>query len=263
MRPYATAQNLGDRSHQCDATAVATVHNAVLRELGALAWEVVTAYVLLDGIGSNETVREWTRDAAAHLALTAAQAGDAESGLRTVYEQYATEPNRSDPFRYEDEPMACAVVAVVTPGKPTTIAWCGDARAYAIPTDGPAIRLTQDHNLRRVWPPRDGHRGGNRNVITSCLGASDTDEQIENRFNHPVIETHTLPPDPVRLLLASDGAYEPYEDAGRALGPLVSGAKLGEIARRFVDGAVKTSRSASPDDPYADNATVLIADIPA
>ncbi|MFD7980264.1 PP2C family protein-serine/threonine phosphatase [Streptomyces sp. NPDC059071] len=250
-RPYATAQTIGDRSHQCDATTITTTA------------EGVTAYALLDGIGSTEAVRKWTLAAAGNLSRTAAHAGDAAAGLRATYEQYAAEADRYDPFAYEEMPMACAVVAVVAPGKPTTIAWCGDARAYAITADGQAIRLTQDHNLRRVWPPRNGHNGGNRNVITSCLGATETDAQTERLHNHPAIEAHMLPADPVRLLLASDGAYEPYEDAGRALAPLLTGTSLDAIARRFVDGAVETSRAARSDDPYADNATVLITDIPA
>ncbi|MEU9998071.1 protein phosphatase 2C domain-containing protein [Streptomyces sp. NPDC050848] len=249
MRPYATAQNLGDRSHQCDATAVFTTPDGA------------TAYALLDGIGSNTTIQKWTQTAARRLARAAARHGDAEAGLRAVYGQYAAEPDRADPYYREDLGTAAAIVAVVTTGKPTTIAWCGDSRAYAL-TNGTATCLTRDHNLRRVFPPRDDFRGGSRNRITSYLGATYTDVEAMAAVNHPAIETHTLPPGPVRLLLASDGAYEPYEDAGHALAPLLDGTSLRRVARRFADGAVEASRDTNPSDPHADNSTVLIADIP-
>ncbi|MEU9703056.1 protein phosphatase 2C domain-containing protein [Streptomyces sp. NPDC047981] len=249
MRPYATAQNLGDRSHQCDATAVHTTPDGV------------TAYALLDGIGSTPTIQKWTRTAARRLARAAARHGNAEAGLRAVYGQYAAEPDRADPYYREDLGTAAAIVAVVISGQPTTIAWCGDSRAYTL-TGGTVTCLTRDHNLRRVFPPRDDFPGGSRNRITSYLGATYTDDEAMAAVNHPAIETHTLQPGAARLFLASDGAYEPYEDAGHALAPLLDGATLRTVARRFADGAVKTSRDARPDDPYADNATVLIADIP-
>ncbi|MFH8581687.1 protein phosphatase 2C domain-containing protein [Streptomyces zaomyceticus] len=241
MPTYATAQNLGDRSHQCDATAVFTADGT-------------TAYALLDGIGSTTTIQKWTRTAARRLARAAARHGNADTGLRAVYDQYAAEPDRSDPFSRGELPCAAAVVAVTAPGKPTTIAWCGDARAYAITADGQAIRLTQDHNLRRVF-------GGSRNRLTSYLGDAFTDDECLNRYNHRTIETHTMLPTPVRLLLASDGAYEPYEDAGDDIAAHLAGHSLRAIARRFADRAVATSRAARPNSPYADNATVLITDL--
>ncbi|GAA2770552.1 PP2C family protein-serine/threonine phosphatase [Streptomyces showdoensis] len=250
MATYATAQNIGLRSHQCDATAVFTAPDGT------------TAYALLDGIGSTPTIRDWTRTAARSLARAAARTGDAEHGLRTEYLRYAAEPDRNDPFTRDGMPAAAAVVAVTAPGARLSLAWCGDSRAYTLTPDGPAIRLTRDHNLRRVWPPQNGHRGGNRNVITSYLGSTLTEGECTEHFGHPPIETHTLPPGPVRLLLASDGAYEPYEDAEQDLAPLLTGPSLRSLARKFADGAVKTSLAARPDNPYADNATVLIADIP-
>ncbi|MFF8100150.1 mucin-2 [Streptomyces sp. NPDC016640] len=193
MRTYATAQLIGDRTHQCDVTAVATAPSGA------------RAYVLLDGIGSSDTVRDWTCNAARRLARTAARRGHAEAGLRAVYN-----------------------------------------------------RLTSDHNLRRIYPPRDGSPGGNRNIITSCLGATETDEENRNQYGHPAIETAVCHADTFRLLLASDGAYEPHEDAGHHLADQLIGTP-GEAARHFVDTAVATARAAI--NPHADNATVLIADI--
>ena len=56
-------------------------------------------------------------------------------------------------------PNACAVVAVTAPGKHLTVAWCGDARAYLL-AQGTAQRLTNDHNLRRVFPPSEMYPEG-------------------------------------------------------------------------------------------------------
>ncbi|MFE5368176.1 PP2C family protein-serine/threonine phosphatase [Streptomyces mirabilis] len=234
MRTYATAQLIGDRSHQCDATATYT-HNGV------------RAYVLLDGIGSTDEIRAWTRTAARRLARSAAVRGDAEAGLRAVYGRYAAEPDRQDPFNRL--PSACAVVAVHAPGRALTIAWCGDARAYVLTAAGTMLRLTEDHNLRRVWPPH-----GNRNRVTSWLGSELSDERVKNEVGHPAIETATRHPVRERLLLASDGAYEPLEDNGCTLADYLAGTPA-EAARDFARAAIAHAGG------YADNATVLIADL--
>lgn len=256
--PYATADNVGTRDRQCDATAVADDADSGAR-----------AYVLLDGIGSDEEVQEWTQDAAARLARAAAQLGDAEAGLRYVYGEYAADPERQDPYALRYMPKACAVVAVTAPDKPLTVAWCGDSRAYLL-AGGVARRLTDDHNLRRVYPVTAlNPNAGNRNVVTSCLGAVRTDDEARYESNHPAIEATTVPPTgdaPARLLLASDGAYEPHLDAGHDLFVELDDDPMESIARAFVDLAVKTSlrltEADRPGAPYADNATVLLADLP-
>ena len=238
MRTHATAQLTGDRTHQCDATATATGPDGT------------RAYVLLDGIGSSDEVRDWTRTAARRLARSAAYHGDAETGLRAQYDRYAADA------LWVSQPDACAVVAVAA-DRWLTIAWCGDVRAYLL-VRGTALRLTQDHNLRRVFPPSDLHGGGNRNIVTSCLGATETDQAVKDRYGHPAIETTTRLLENSRLLLASDGAYEPLEDAGRNVPDFLVG-EPGETARHFVSAAVDTARAVP--DPFADNATVLIADL--
>jgi serine/threonine protein phosphatase PrpC len=244
MRTYATAQLIGDRTHQCDATATAAGPNGT------------RAFALLDGIGSTDEIRDWTRNAARRLARTAARHGDAETGLRALYNRYAADPDRQGPRGYG--PKAAAIVAVTAPGRPLTIAWCGDSRAYIL-VRGTVQRLTQDHNLRRVFPPRDGRRGGNRNSITSCLGSVYSDDDVKNHFNHPAIEAVILDVQKCRLLLASDGAYEPLEDAGLDLADFLTIGGPAEIAECFVDTAVALAGAAA--DPHADNATVLIADL--
>jgi serine/threonine protein phosphatase PrpC len=257
---YATAANVGTRPRQCDATAVAD---------GPDGPDGVRAYVLLDGIGSGEEVAEWTQAAAEHLARTAAELGDAEAGLRTVYDEYAADPERQDRYAAQYMPKAGAVVAVHALGGPLSVAWSGDVRAYLL-AGGIAQKLTDDHNLRRVYPPTATYPdGGNRNVLTSCLGSARTDAECINKSNHPAIEATTVPlagGRQARLLLASDGAYEPHLEAGHDLFVELDDDPLASIARAFVDVAVKTSlrltEADRPGDGYADNATILLADLP-
>ncbi|MEU0275552.1 mucin-2 [Streptomyces sp. NPDC006307] len=240
MRNYATAQLIGGREEQCDATAVYTT------PAGA------RAYVLLDGIGSQAYVREWTRAAARRLARTAARLHDAEAGLRAEYDRYAKEPDREGPWGFG--PKAAAVVAVTAPGLPLTVAWCGDSRAYVL-VRGTARRLTTDHNLRRVYPPCDMYpEGGNRHKITSCLGATANDARVMAEYKHPAIETVTVPVENCRLLLASDGAYEPIEDNDADVATYLVGDPT-EAARDLVETAVAWG-GARPD-----NATALVADL--
>ncbi|MYR63889.1 mucin-2 [Streptomyces sp. SID625] len=252
MRSYATAQNTGGRGIQCDAAAVRT------------APDETRAYVVLDGIGTSETIREWTRKTAARLATRAARRGDAESALRSLYEEIAADPDRQDPYERRYMPSAAAIVAVHVPGRPLTLAWAGDCRAYLL-RRGIAHRLTDDHNDRRVHPPTAANpEGGSRNVITSYLGAVYTDQECLGVYGHPVIETATRPlVDGDRLVLASDGAYEPHEEAGHDLYVELDDGKLRGIAQSFGDLAVETSRKSRPQDEwrFVDNATVLIAEL--
>ncbi|MFF7147496.1 PP2C family protein-serine/threonine phosphatase [Streptomyces griseoaurantiacus] len=232
-RTHAAAQLIGDRSHQCDATATYT-HDGV------------RAYVLLDGIGSTPEIRDWTRTAARRLAHTAARHGNAETGLRDLYDRYADEPNRRN--LWTDLPNACAVVAVHNAGT-LSVAWCGDSRAY-LHTGSGLDRLTEDHNMRRVAPC-----WGSRNQVTSWLGSHAGDDQLLREVGHPAIESLTRDlPDGGRLLLASDGAYEPLEDSCRNLATYLTGSPAA-AARTFTRAAIDHASS------HADNATVLIADL--
>ncbi|MEW1906662.1 MULTISPECIES: hypothetical protein [unclassified Streptomyces] len=60
------------------------------------------------------------------------------------------------------------------------------------------------------------------------------------------------------LLLASDGAYEPHEDADHNLTGYLTGGPR-EAAERLLGNAVH--RTCAQRDPYADNATALISRI--
>lgn len=248
MRNYATAQQTGTYPVQFDATAVHTAPGGA------------RAYVLLDGVGHGDGTAEWTRTAARRLARAASRRADAEAGLRSVYNRYAAERAETG-ARYL--PKAAAVVAVVTPGR-LSVAWCGDARAYSIGRDQ-AVKLTNDHNLHRVYPPCATYpQGGARNHLTSCLGSTATDEDVRNMYGHPAIEAVTRHSSSYRLLLASDGAYEPNEGCGLSDASAAVGTP-GWAARAYTDlavsRAVAASRAIDPNRVYADNSSALIADI--
>ncbi len=242
MRNYATAQHIGGREEQCDATAVYTAPGGA------------RAYVLLDGIGSTPSVRDWTRSTARRLARYASRCGDAETGLRNVRSLIADERADADRYMREFLPQACAVVAVTTPGEPLTVAWCGDSRAYVL-ARGHVRLLTADHNLRRIYPPCETYpQGGNRHRVTSCFGSIYTEEETLKEYGHPAVEAVTVPTEACRLLLASDGAYEPIEDNGADLADSLTGDPR-EAAREVVETAIGWG------GPRPDNATALVADL--
>ncbi|MDT0377259.1 mucin-2 [Streptomyces sp. DSM 42041] len=233
---HAARQRIGNRSHQCDATATHTIDGT-------------RAYALLDGIGSSSEVQEWTRATARRLATAAAACGSAETGLRALHAWAAAEEGRSDPW--SDLPTACAVVAVHTPRRPLTVAWCGDARAYHLPAGGDTARLlTRDHNMRQVmldngYPPAR-IRPGRRNIVVSYLGHTDGEPLIGNDITEPE----------GRLLLASDGAYEPLADGCVPLEPLLAAGDPATAARALVTTAIDNAPA-----KRADNATALVADL--
>lgn len=229
---YAAAQRLGDRLHQCDATAAHRLRDGT------------RAYALLDGINDTPAVHAWTQAAARQLAQAAARHADAEAGLRAEQARYAADPARA--ARDHDLPTAAAVVAVHTPGAQLSVAWSGDARAYLL-LDGLLHLLTEDHNARRY--------GGDRNLITACLGAGYDDQETEQIWGHPAVEALRGRSRPGVLLLASDGAYEPPEDAGHDLADYLTG-DLHDAAERLVEDAIEHAH-AYPGAP-ADNATALI-----
>lgn len=223
---HAAAQHIGDRSHQCDATATWTAGG-------------VRAYALLDGIGSTPHVQEWTRTAARRLARAAATRGNAEAGLRAIHAVASRERAR---LAYPGAPAAVAVVATVTLHS-VEIAWCGDARAYHLTPGGELRRLTKDHNQRQLMLDMGEEPGpGARNHVLSYLGYDG---------DHPMLGNTTVPRRGT-LLLASDGAYEPLEDNGLDPAAYLTGTPR-TAARTLVAAAIK---HATPG--RADNATVLV-----
>ena len=70
--PYATAQRTGSRSHQCDATVVASFKGAA-------------AHVLLDGMGSSDEIARATpATASAPVAVVAVRGTSAKSVLEVL-----------------------------------------------------------------------------------------------------------------------------------------------------------------------------------
>ncbi|XVV34989.1 mucin-2 [Streptomyces sp. CA-100214] len=245
LTAHASAQQQGGRSDQCDATATAACPGGIV------------AFAVLDGIGSNPEVRAWTRLAAGRVARAALHRRSAETGLREVYDRYATAGR--DFTEAGDQIGAAALVALLIPGQPLELAWCGDVRAYAI-RDGVTEQLTRDHNLRRVridqGRPYDQFA---RNLLTSCLGSDETDEDVRALRGHPAIETATVEPEELRLVLATDGAYEPHEDFGSPLAGLLTGVPA-EAAHDFTETAVSRARLVK-EPRHVDNATVRIVDL--
>ncbi|MFB7836175.1 PP2C family serine/threonine-protein phosphatase [Streptomyces sp. NPDC056056] len=242
---HATGQQQGGRSHQCDARAVTGAPGSI------------TAFAVLDGIGSDATVRAFSRAAAGRLARAAVRSRSAEHGLRQVYEQYASAWNEFT--RAGEEVGAAALVGLVVPGQPLEVAWCGDVRAYAI-RDQDVEQLTRDHNLRRVHLDRSRTPSEyDRNVLTSCLGAHETDVEVRREYGHPAIERVTVEPEELRLILATDGAYEPLEELGQPLSAYGNGYPA-QAAQQLANDAVRLS-CAVRRPHHVDNATVLIVDL--
>ncbi|MFI6658127.1 mucin-2 [Streptomyces sp. NPDC050523] len=224
---YAAARRIGGRSHQCDATAVASFGGTV-------------AHVLQDGMGCSDEIAHWTQATARQLAETAARLGDADAALRQVHAAAAAEPGRDE--RWRTMPRAVAVVAVFRPGVPVQIAWCGDARAYRRGLDGVVRRITDDHNDRQDALER-GLPGEDRSKVLSFLG----DPRPSPRFG-----ARTEPAEGL-LLLISEGGYEPLEELGCELWVHLLG-PLDEVADDM-------AAFAAAGDPNADNATVVVIDL--
>ncbi|MFE7332311.1 hypothetical protein ACFU8W_47165 [Streptomyces sp. NPDC057565] len=89
------------------------------------------------------------------------------------------------------------------------------------------------------------------------------DEQVTNRYGHLAFEAVTRPVRGCRLVLASVGAYEPHQDAGRPLAGELMGSPRA-AARHFCEAAVNlaiaASRAVDPNRPHADSPTVFVAD---
>ena len=84
---------------------------------------------------------------------------------------------------------------------------------------------------------------------TRCLGHAEGGTALEPERTAVHDRTGT------RLLLASDGAYEPLDDSGTAIPGLLAGGTVQEAARRLVEAAVEHA-----DPEHTDNSTVLVAD---
>jgi serine/threonine protein phosphatase PrpC len=229
MRRHATAQHIGDRTDQCDSVATRFTP----------AGERV--YVLLDGIGSSPEVQRWTRRQAVRLAAMTARLSWPTEALRRQRLD-----NEAEADVWGDGPSAVAVTAQFADGE-LEVAWCGDARAYLLHPGGRLVRLTTDHNMRqRGIDLGQGPDYGSRNLVLSEILTTDG----------PIGTMRLDVPDGGRLLLASDGLYEPVEDAGVDLG-----AVLALHADPKAAAALLVELAISLGDTCRDNATCLVADL--
>jgi serine/threonine protein phosphatase PrpC len=237
---FRSAQRLGTRSHQCDATAGRTRRG-------------IHAFALLDGIGSSDAVRSWTRARAVDLASAGASLGNADAALRRVHASAAAEPGR-DTWGWEDLPAAVAVLAVLNQGA-LTVAWCGDSRAWHLSPAGEFTPLTSDHNVAQDLRDAGLAPGpDDRNTVTSYLGWHPL--APGNGGGAAKFGTATVDGPLGRLVLASDGTYEPLESAADPMTGHLTGSTCQQAARRLVAAAITNAHPSRTD-----NATVLVANL--
>ncbi|MFD3455804.1 PP2C family protein-serine/threonine phosphatase [Streptomyces sp. NPDC058691] len=231
------AQDIGARDLQCDAHAV---HHD--RDSGR--W----AFVVLDGIGDEDEVREHVRTWAPALAREAAASGDPVGAIAQVREGIAGRLRRR--WHYMD-PGAVAVVAVHHRFDPVLLlAWSGDARAYRLSHTAGLHPLTKDHNFAQEL--RDAGREPKKwdhNSVTANLEAGD--------IGHAEVDVDVV----AQLLLCSDGVYHPLEthEPGllEAVAELALDAK--DSAASLVAEALAAGRM---HGEKCDNATALVVAFP-
>lgn len=187
-RPQISAvQAVGTRDLQCDTYAV---HHD--RNTGR--W----AFVVLDGIGDEDDIKDHVRTWAPALAKAAARSGEPISAISHIRTQILTRLGRR--WNHMD-PGAAAVVAVHHPTSPLLrLAWSGDARAYRFSDFGNLMPLTKDHNWAQEL--RDAGRtpkAWDHNSLMACL------EDGDIGYEEVLVEMVA------KLVLCSDGVHHPLE----------------------------------------------------
>mgnify|MGYP001616743206 CR=1 FL=1 len=249
MRTHGTAQQIGTRTDQCDATATRRTSDGG------------RAFVLADGIGSSPAVRNWTRTITQRIAILTARSLQPHEAITAVQAEITSTPGWDNWL--DAVPGACVVAAVTGPDKLLRVAWIGDCRAYLLHPDGHLQRLTSDHNRRALLEaanlpvPKSA-----RNHVVRCMGHPVPDEYDEcpglPRDGEELAPEWTAVHDRAgtRLLLASDGLYEPIDDAGQDLaGDLALYTDPAEAAEWLVATAMAVGGL------HRDNATALVADL--
>lgn len=248
MRSYATAENIGSRSHQCDATATRRTADGG------------RAFVLSDGIGSGDDVRAWTRAITQRLAVLTARTLQPHEAIEAVQHEITSEPGWD--HWIHAVPGACAVIAVTGPDQLLRIGWIGDCRAYLL-KNGHLSRLTTDHNRRALLEAAGQYAPAySRNHVVRCMGHPVPDEDDDcpglPRDGAELEPEWTAVHDRTggRLLLASDGLYEPIEDKAYDLAAdLALYDNPADAAKHLVATAIALGGD------HRDNATCLVADL--
>lgn len=147
------ATNIGDRSHNCDATAVHTTGTT-------------TAAALIDGIGSNPEVEHTAGLLAEVSARVAARRGPV-AGLLAAHELV------SGPGPETPKPNAVGAVAVVYPSDRAIVtAHVGDCRVYSL-TGDVLTQHTTDHTvgeLLRMVGVTEQHAALHDNWVRTSIG---------------------------------------------------------------------------------------------
>ncbi|MBB4949558.1 serine/threonine protein phosphatase PrpC [Kitasatospora gansuensis] len=242
------AQSRGLRNEQCDAFAV---H----RNRASGVW----AFVVCDGIGDDEEVAEFVQHFAPFLARSAAATGTPGHAIRLGRDAVPG-------WMESTGSWVAGTTAVVVTWHPTwtglRVGWAGDSRAYAISPTGLGELLTTDHNLAQRKRSRNQPVGPHdHHNLLSDLGYGEIGELTVSRDRVD------------RLLLCSDGAYQPMEETGGRLAggfgaypaTVLDQYPAKSAAGVLVSDAVERARTISrrgPGDEHADNATALVVALP-
>ncbi|MEU4801206.1 hypothetical protein [Actinosynnema sp. NPDC023587] len=224
---------IGDRAHQCDATATATAPDGTV------------AVALIDGIGDTPEVA----DTAGLLARVAARVGcrrGALAGLLAAAELVSS--GTAD----LTVPNAIGVLAVVYPDGQTVVGHCGDARAHSwnghtldIHTvDHTLAQLVREHSERGAW--RRVGLGGLEDGVRTTLA----------RATVGSIATTTLTAGDHTVILTSDGVHRALgDDAEEHVAAI---AQLHPLPRELADRLTRAALNTSTPRGTRDNATAAV-----
>ncbi|WP_433267247.1 PP2C family protein-serine/threonine phosphatase [Actinosynnema sp. CS-041913] len=222
-----TATHIGARSHQCDATATATGPDGT------------TAVALIDGIGSNDTVAATVPLLAEVAARVGARRG-ALAGLLAAAELVSS--GTAD----ITTPNAVGVLAVTYPDGETSIAHCGDTRAYSLDPRNNLSGHTADHTVAQML--RDhGYHGS----------TWDLDAHVRTTLARATVAsiTTTSTRDPL-VILTSDGIHKPLTDP-----EIATLTAEHPHPRQLADHLVTAALAGPQDEDGPDNTTTAVIHI--
>jgi len=214
----AAATDKGHRHHRNeDAVAI-----------GALADTLVA--IVCDGVSSSsrpDTASHAAVEAAMSVLLDTLDGGDAANAIGTAAKAgQAAAVLAAGPEPGPNPPASTFVCAVVAPTA-ITVGWVGDSRAYWLPDEGPAQRLTEDDSMAGQAaaagiPLPEGISPGQAAALVRWLGADSRESQARVKTIEPA--------GPGRMLVCSDGLfrYRPEPDelaAATPAGPALSTAQ--------------------------------------
>jgi len=196
--------------------------------IGALADTLVA--IVCDGVSSSsrpDTASHAAVEAAMSALLDTLDGGDAEKAIGTgAKAAQAAAVLAAGPEPGTNPPASTFVCAVVAPTA-ITVGWVGDSRAYWLPDEGPAQRLTEDDSMAGQAaaagiPLPEGISPGQAAALVRWLGADSRESQARVKTIEPA--------GPGRMLVCSDGLfrYRPEPDdlaAATPAGPALSTAQ--------------------------------------